>query len=60
MQAIKNPFVALVNGTKQFIIPAFQRDYSWTTEQCQQMWDDIVRAGSSDGNHFIGSFVTSL
>ena len=57
MQAIKNPFVALVNGTKQFIIPAFQRDYSWTNEQCQQMWDDIVRAGSSDGDHFIGSFV---
>ena len=57
MQAINNPFVALVNGTKQFIIPAFQRDYSWTTEQCQQMWDDIVRAGSSDGDHFIGSFV---
>ncbi len=57
MQAINNPFVALVNGTKQFMIPAFQRDYSWTTEQCQQMWDDIVRAGSSDGDHFIGSFV---
>ena len=57
MQAINNPFVALVNGTKQFIIPAFQRDYSWTTEQCQQMWDDILRAGSSDDDHFIGSFV---
>ena len=58
MQAINNPFVAFVNGTKQFIIPAFQRDYSWTIEQCQQMWDDILRAGSSeDGNHFIGSFV---
>ena len=57
MQAINNPFVALVNGTKQFIIPAFQRDYSWTTEQCQQMWNDIVRAGSTDGDHFIGSFV---
>ena len=57
MQAINSPFVALVNGTKQFIIPAFQRDYSWTTEQCQQMWDDILRAGSSDDDHFIGSFV---
>ena len=57
MQAINNPFVALVNGTKQFIIPAFQRDYSWTSEQCQQMWNDIMRAGSSDSDHFIGSFV---
>ncbi len=57
MQAINNPFVALVNGTKQFIIPAFQRDYSWTTEQCQQMWNDIVRAGKVDGDHFMGSIV---
>ena len=57
MQAINSPFVALINGTKQFIIPAFQRDYSWTNEQCRQMWDDIVRAGSTDGDHFIGSFV---
>ena len=57
MQAINNPLVALVNGTKQFIIPAFQRDYSWTAEQCQQLWDDIVRAGSSDSDHFIGSVV---
>ena len=57
MQAINSPFVALVNGTKQFVIPAFQRDYSWTTEQCQQMWKDITRAGSNDEDHFIGSFV---
>ncbi len=57
MKAIHNPFVALINGTKQFIIPAFQRDYSWTTEQCQQLWDDILRAGTSGTDHFIGSFV---
>ena len=57
MQAINHPLVYLVTGPKQFIIPAFQRDYSWTTEQCRQMWDDILRAGGSDGDHFIGSFV---
>ena len=57
MQAINNPFVALINGTKQFIIPAFQRDYSWTTEQCRQMRGDIWRAGNSDSDHFMGSFV---
>ena len=57
MEARNIPFWAFVDGTKQFIIPAFQRDYSWTTEQCQQMWDDIVCAGSNDGDHFIGSFV---
>ncbi len=57
MQAVNHPFRALIDGTKQFIIPAFQRDYSWTTEQCQQMWNDIVRAGCTDGDHFMGSIV---
>ena len=57
MKAIDNPLVRFVNGTKQFIIPAFQRDYSWTTEQCQQIWNDIVKVGTSDVDHFIGSVV---
>ena len=58
MQAINNPFVKLINGNKQFIIPAFQRDYSWTTEQCRQMWDDIMSVGNDEGrDHFMGSFV---
>ena len=35
MQAINNPLLALLDGRKQFMIPAFQRDYSWTTEQCK-------------------------
>jgi putative SOS response-associated peptidase YedK len=29
---------------KQFIVPVFQRDYSWETKQCQQLWKDIVQA----------------
>ena len=58
MQAINNRLVDLVGGRKQFIIPAFQRDYSWTTEQCDQLWNDIVRAGSREGaDHFLGSIV---
>ena len=59
MQAINNPFVSIINGNKQFIIPVFQRDYSWTTEQCQQMLNDIMACSGSgdDSSHFMGSFV---
>ena len=58
MQAVNSPFVSVIDGTKQFIIPTFQRDYSWTVEQCDQMWSDIVRAGSeADNEHFMGAFV---
>ncbi len=57
MHAIDAPFSKLIDGAKQFIIPAFQRDYSWTTEQCHRMWRDILRAGGGGDDHFIGSFV---
>ena len=49
----------LLAGPKQFIVPVFQRDYSWGTKHCLQLWEDIVRVGS-DANtkaHFVGSVV---
>jgi len=43
----------------QFIIPIYQRTYSWTLAECQQLWDDILRTGSEDriNTHFVGSIV---
>lgn len=57
MKAQNSRFVDIIMGNKQFVIPVFQRDYSWTTEQCHQMWDDILRASYSDAGHFIGGIV---
>lgn len=44
---------------KQFVIPIYQRLYSWEKEQCKQLWDDIVKTGGNDqmNGHFIGSIV---
>ncbi len=44
---------------KQFVIPIYQRVYSWEKEQCRQLWDDIVKTGGNDqmNGHFIGSIV---
>jgi uncharacterized protein DUF262/uncharacterized protein DUF1524 len=36
-------------------IPRFQRPYSWTRENIQEFWDDIVRDRPTD--YFIGSMV---
>ncbi|MCL4272259.1 MAG: DUF262 domain-containing protein [Anaerolineales bacterium] len=49
----------LLEGPKQFIVPVFQRDYSWGTRHCLQLWKDIVRVGSdpSAKAHFVGSVV---
>ena len=37
MQAIDKPFTKIINGTTQFVIPVFQRDYSWTESDCEQL-----------------------
>ena len=59
MKAMDREFRAIIDGAKQFEIPVFQRDYSWNTEQCSQLWSDIARANavSHDRGHFIGSIV---
>ena len=58
MQAIHTTFGEFIDGTKQFIIPVFQRDYAWTADNWRQLWDDIVRAGGvGSGGHFVGSIV---
>ena len=59
VQAINTTFRQLIEGTKQFIIPVFQRDYAWETANWQQLWNDISRVstGSGDRGHFIGSVV---
>ena len=59
MRAVNKQFMDLINGSKQFVIPVFQRDYSWGTPQCEQLWNDIIRAGNNqaDSGHFLGSIV---
>lgn len=58
MQATDSPFTKILNGSTQFVIPVFQRDYSWTDTQCERLWRDVVRVGEeATGQHFIGSIV---
>ena len=42
---------------KQYCIPVFQRDYAWTAEQCEKLFEDIVLSYKKDRLHFCGSFV---
>ena len=52
-------FTHLLDGAKQFIVPIFQRDYSWGTKHCLQLWNDLIRVGSDPNakEHFLGSVV---
>ena len=59
MIAINRPYTKIINGTMQFVIPVFQRDYSWTEPQCEQLWNDVLQIATaeSDRGHFLGSVV---
>ena len=59
MKADLCSFAKIINGTTQFIIPVFQRDYSWTEAECEQLWKDILQIASdrTDRSHFLGSVV---
>ena len=59
MKATEAKFLDFLKKSPQFVIPIYQRTYSWTERECRQLWDDIVRTGSNDAisAHFIGSIV---
>lgn len=59
MKASSANFLTVIKGPKQFVIPIYQRTYSWQIVQCNKLFNDILRI-SRDTNtpgHFIGSVV---
>ena len=58
MVAGKKIRLDLFTGSLRFVVPVYQRRYSWGEAQCRQLWADIVTAGRHpDRTHFIGSIV---
>lgn len=57
MKASENNFLKFLSGMKQFLIPIYQRKYSWQAEQCEQLWHDIIQASDNTTGHFVGSIV---
>ena len=58
MDARKGNTFEILNGNKQFLIPVYQRYYSWDIEQCRRLWNDIVDMQKRNkAGHFVGSIV---
>lgn len=59
MKATEAKFLEFLKKSPQFVIPIYQRTYSWSERECQQLWDDILRTGRNDAvsAHFVGSIV---
>lgn len=59
MKATEAKLLEFLKKSPQFIIPIYQRTYSWTERECRQLWEDILRTGRNDdvSAHFVGSIV---
>lgn len=59
MKAAESNLLEFISKSPQFVIPIYQRTYSWTKNECSQLWEDILRAGENDKikAHFIGAIV---
>jgi len=42
----------------KFIIPDYQRPYTWGIDQCETIWNDIVENSDSPSEYFFGTIVT--
>lgn len=59
MKATEASLLQFLKKSPQFVIPIYQRTYSWTEKECAQLWSDVIRAGENDdaNAHFVGSVV---
>ena len=59
MKATEAKLLDFLKKSPQFVIPIYQRTYSWTERECRQLWDDLIRAGTNESisAHFVGSIV---
>ena len=59
MKANEANLLVFLKKSPQFVIPIYQRTYSWTEKECRQLWTDILRTGNNDAlsAHFVGSIV---
>lgn len=60
MNANETKLQPILEGTKQYVVPLFQRPYSWEKDQWGRLWDDIKELCEDENprNHFLGSIVT--
>lgn len=64
MKASETKLVKIIEGTNQYLVPHFQRPYTWQRKDWDTLWDDLdeLRAtspGAGPSEHFIGAVVTA-
>lgn len=61
MKASERTLQQLLHSSDQYVIPVFQRYYTWGTANWEQLMEDtgeLLEPGAEDRRHFMGSIVT--
>ncbi len=61
MKASETKLQRIIEGTNQYVVPLFQRPYSWEPKQWTVLWEDLTELCEEDQprSHFMGSIVTA-
>lgn len=61
MEAAEAKIQRVLEGSRQFLVPHYQRPYSWREEQWKALWRDLIELveETDPKPHFLGSIVTS-
>ena len=57
-QSTINDFFALTNT--MFSIPVYQRNYTWSKDNCAKLLEDVVSIAKNEKTHFMGSITYIL
>ncbi|GAA1636753.1 GmrSD restriction endonuclease domain-containing protein [Actinoplanes couchii] len=59
MKANETTIRNLLQGERQYVVPLYQRRYSWKRRDLVQLWSDLLRVVEAGGthSHFLGSVV---
>ena len=52
-----NNFSTIIGNNKKFMVPKFQRDYSWALEQWDDLWQDVETMINEKDDHYMGYLV---
>ncbi len=60
MKAEETKLEKILEGTQQYMVPLFQRPYSWENKQWEKLWEDLIDLTEQKPMrpHFMGSIVT--
>lgn len=61
MKANETELQKFIGKNKQFVVPLFQRPYSWEKKHWQTLWNDLLDLyqGETPKSHFLGAVVTA-